>query len=83
MPAGIEGEAVTEPVTRLRLVESTAMRIESCLRAMSACIGDEAIPADVRKELAATHAVLHRCRSAATVAQMERAQGIGPGGDAA
>lgn len=69
---------MTEPVTRLRLVESTAMRIESCLRAMTACIGDEAIPADVRKELAATHAALHRCRSAATVARMEADQGLGP-----
>ena len=73
---------MTEPVTRLRLVESTAMRIEVALRAMTACIGDEAIPADVRRELAATHAALHRCRSAQTVSRMEADQGLGPKGAA-
>ena len=70
---------MTEPVTRLRLVESTAMRIERCLRALTDCIGDEAIRADVRKELAFAHKALHSSRSAATVARLEREQGIGPG----
>lgn len=71
------------PVTKLHLVDSTAMRVERCLRAMTDCIADEAIPADVRKEIAATHAALHRCRTAQTVARMEREQGLTPGGDAA
>lgn len=74
---------MSEPVARLRLVDTTAMRVERCLLAMTECVKDEAIPADVRREIAATHAALHRCRSAKTVAQMERDMGIGPGGDAA
>lgn len=75
---------MTAPVARLHLVDTTAMRIERGLRALTDCIGDEAIPAATRKELALAHAALHRCRDARTVAAMEHEQGIGPqGGDAA
>lgn len=75
---------MTSPVAKLHLVDTTAMRIERGLRALTDCIGDEAIPAATRKDLALAHAALHRCRDARTVAQMERDQGIGPqGGNAA
>lgn len=75
---------MTAPVAKLHLVDTTAMRIERGLRALTDCIGDEAIPAATRKELAMAHAALHRCRDKRTVAQMESQQGIGPqGGDAA
>lgn len=75
---------MTAPVAGLHLVDTTAMRIERGLRALTDCIGDEAIPSATRKELALAHAALHRCRDARTVAQMEQEKGIGPqGGNAA
>lgn len=75
---------MTAPVAKLHLVDTTAVRIERGLRALTDCIGDEAISAATRKELALAHAALHRCRDARTVAQMEHEQGIAPqGGDAA
>jgi len=54
----------------------TSQRIESALTAMTECIKDESIPADVRKELALAHKALHVCRSAETVARMERERGL-------
>lgn len=60
----------------------TSQRIEAALTALTECIKDEAIPADVRKELTFAHKALHACRSAEVVARMERAQHI-DGGDAA
>lgn len=69
------------PVTRLYVAESPERRLERYLRMLTECIADEAIPADVRKEVAFTHAALHRCRSAETVARLEREQGIQPNGD--
>lgn len=74
---------MTETVTKLHLVDTTAMRIERGLRALTDCIGDEAIPAATRKELAMAHAALHRCRDARTVAQLEHEQGLGPRGGGA
>lgn len=54
----------------------TSQRIESALTAMTECIKDEAIPADVRKELVFAHKALHGCRSAETVAKLERERGL-------
>ena len=54
----------------------TSQRIESALSAMTECIKDEAIPADVRKELAFAHKALHGCRSAEMVAKLERERGL-------
>lgn len=75
---------MTAPVAKLHLVDTTAMRIERGLRALTDCIKDEAIPAEVRKRLTQAQSELHACRDARTVAQLEHEQGIGPqGGDAA
>lgn len=75
---------MTAPVTKLHLVDTTAMRIERGLRALTDCMSDTAIPFATRQQLATAHAALHRCRDARTVAQLEHEQGIGPqGGDAA
>lgn len=63
---------MNEPIVRLHLVESTAMRVERCLRALTDCIGDTSIDAEVRRKLTEAHAELHACRSAETVARMER-----------
>lgn len=74
---------MTEAVTKLNLRDTTAMRIERCLRAMTDVVSDADIPNDVRKEIAWAHAALHRCRDTRTVASMEHEQGLTPGGDAA
>lgn len=68
-------------ISRLPLADSHAMRVERGLRALTDLISDPDIPRDVAKELAWAAAALHRCRSAAIVARMEREQGIESNGD--
>jgi len=58
-------------LTRTRTREQ---EIELALEAMCWVMADKTIPHAVRYQVAKAHTALHRCRSAETVARMEREQ---------
>jgi len=64
---------------KLRVVHSRDEILEAALRALTAIVGDpDQFPAEVRRKCDEARCALHPLRSAETVRQMERKQGIGP-----
>lgn len=60
----------------LKSVRTREQTIELALEALSWAMCEESLPRKLRRDIALVHADLHACRSAETVARMERDMGL-------